>query len=236
MNVVPMENYVEIIDTKVIDALPIDADKCKHCLTTGKWQTIIRAKCCHIPTEFLLDSGASLNVLSSQFIAKLPSKCVENISRKNIIIHGVASSEIKVERQVWLTFSVNGTKFTDDFHVIPKNYNILGNPFLTKNKAIINFDTTEVTLNGSKFPMYAPSTRSTTVKTVSDLFVAAFSIQEIRVKLTKRVTSDNMLVTGLNSIEQRYPGLTIVPAMVNSQNTLLRVSRMTSYTVQGSII
>ena len=32
-----------------------------------------------------------------------------------------------------------------------------------------------------------------------------------------------MLVTGLNSIEQRYPGLTIVPAMVNSQNTLLRV-------------
>ena len=62
MNVVPMENDVEIIDTKVIDALPVDADKCKHCLTTGKWQTIIRAKWCHIPTEFLLDSGASLNV------------------------------------------------------------------------------------------------------------------------------------------------------------------------------
>ena len=117
MNVVPMENDVEIIDNKVIDALPVDADTCKHCLTTGKWQTITRAKCCHIPTEFLLDSGASLNVLSSQFIAKLPSKCVENISRKNIIIHGVASSEIKVERQVRLTFSVNGTKFTDDFHV-----------------------------------------------------------------------------------------------------------------------
>ena len=225
---VTVNDDVEIIDTKVIDALPVDADKCKHCLTTGKWQTIIRAKCCHIPTEFLLDSGASLNVLSSQFIAKLPSKCIENISRKNIIIHGVASSQIKVERQVRLTFSVNGTKFTDDFHVIPNNYNILGNPFLTKNKAIINFDTTEVTLNGSKFPMYAPSTRSTTVKTVSDLFVAAFSIQEIRVKLTKRVISDNMLVTGLNSIEQRYPGLTIVPAMVNSQNTLLRVVNETN--------
>ena len=89
---VTVNDDVEIIDTKVIDALPVDADKCKHCLTTGKWQTIIRAKCCHIPTEFLLDSGASLNVLSSQFIAKLPSKCIENISRKNIIIHGVASS------------------------------------------------------------------------------------------------------------------------------------------------
>ena len=176
---VTVNDDVEIIDTKVIDALPVDADKCKHCLTTGKWQTIIRAKCCHIPTEFLLDSGASLNVLSSQFIAKLPSKCIENISRKNIIIHGVASSQIKVECQVRLTFSVNGTKFTVDFHVIPNNYNILGNPFLTKNKAIINFDKTEVTLNGSKFPMYAPSTRSTTVKTVIDLFVAAFSIQEI---------------------------------------------------------
>ena len=218
-----VDNDVEIIDTKVKDTVSVDAEKCKHCLSIGKWQTMIRAKCHHIPTEFLLDSGASLNVLSSQFIAKIPSKCVEKLSKRNIIIHGVANFETKVESQVRLTFSVNGVKFTDDFHVIPNNFNILGNPFLKKNKAIINFDTNEVTLNDSKFSMHTPSTRSTTVKTVSDLVVAAFSIQEIRVKLNKRITSDNMLVTGLNSVEQRFPGLTIVPAMVNTQNTMLRV-------------
>ena len=32
-----------------------------------------------------------------------------------------------------------------------------------------------------------------------------------------------MLVNGLNSIEQRYPGLTIVPAIINTQNTMLRL-------------
>ena len=218
-----VDNDVEIIDTKVKNTVSVDAEKCKHCLSIGKWQTMIRAKCHHIPTEFLLDSGASLNVLSSQFLAKIPSKCVEKLSKRNIIIHGVANFETKVESQVRLTFSVNGVKFTDDFHVIPNNFNILGNPFLKKNKAIINFDTNEVTLNDSKFSMHTPSTRSTTVKTVSDLVVAAFSIQEIRVKLNKRITSDNMLVTGLNSVEQRFPGLTIVPAMVNTQNTMLRV-------------
>ena len=135
-----VDNDVEIIDTKVKDTVSIDAEKYKHCLSIGKWQTMIRAKCHHIPTEFLLDSGASLNVLSSQFLAKIPSKCVEKLSKRNIIIHGVANFETKVESQVRLTFSVNGVKFTDDFHVIPNNFNILGNPFLKKNKAIINFD------------------------------------------------------------------------------------------------
>ena len=184
---------------------------------------MIRAKCHKISTEFLLDSGASLNIISSQFLARVPRKYVEKLSNKNIIIHGVGDYQTKVQDHVRITFQINDTKFTDEFYVIPNNFNILGSTFLRKNKAIMNFDSSEVTLNGVVYKMHCPSVRSSLVKTVNDVTIAAFTIQEIRVKLSKPVLTDNVFVTGLNSIETRYPGLSVAPAVVNSQFTLSRL-------------
>ena len=171
----------------------------------------------------MLDSGASLNIISSQFLARLPQKHVQKLSPKHIIIHGVGEYQTKVQDHVSITFQINGTNFTDDFYVIPNNFNILGSTFLRKNKAIMNFDTSEVTLNDVIYKMHCPSVRSSLVKTVRDVTIAAFTIQEIRVKLSKPVVSDNVLITGLNSIEQRYPGLSVAPAIVNSQYSLSRL-------------
>ena len=83
-----VDNDVEIIDTKVKDTVSVDAEKCKHCLSIGKWQTMIRAKCHHIHTEFLLDSGASLNVLSSQFLAKFRQNVSKNYQKETSLSMG----------------------------------------------------------------------------------------------------------------------------------------------------
>ena len=161
---VTVNDGVEIIDTKVIDSTPVDADKCKHCLKTGKWQTIIRANCCHIPMEFLLDSGASLNVLSSQFIAKLLSKWLTIFQEKTSLLKGLLVKKLRLNAKYDSVLMAQSSQTTFVLYQLITTFWVILS--LQKNKAIINFDMTEVTLKGSKLPMYAPSTRSTTVKTV----------------------------------------------------------------------
>ena len=185
------DNDVEIINTNIINQTNVqNNDKCVHCSSGYKWQNMLRAKFGNIQSECLLDSGASLNVVSSNFLSKIPQQFVEKLPHRNTIILGVGNYQTKVDCRVRLTFKINNTKFTDDFYCFNNTFNvILGWPFLKRHNSNVNFDTSEVTLDGSKLPMHAPSTRSTMVTTCRDEIINALTISEIRVKLAKPVTN-----------------------------------------------
>ena len=97
-----------------------------------QYHNMLRAKFAHLKTQCLVDTGASINVISDKFLSQIPSKFVTKLPTKITTIYGVGDYTTTVKCMVRLDFEINGSKFTENFYALPNGYNIiLGLPFIT---------------------------------------------------------------------------------------------------------
>ena len=189
-----------------------------------QFHNMITAKFAHLKTQCLVDSGASINVISTKFLSQIPSKFVTKLPTKISTVIGVGDYQTKIKSRVRLNFKIDGVIFTEDFYTLHNNYNvILGLPFMENNNAILNISQAEISLNGSKFNLQTPAIRSTMARTCHNEIIEAYTVSEINIKLAKPVTTPMMLLSGISSVERKYPGLTVVEAVIDSAHTRVRL-------------
>ena len=96
---------------------------------------MINAKFGILQTQCLLDTGATISCIATHFLDKIPMKFVKTLPHGSIFIQGVGGFQKQLKERVELTFTVNGRKFSEQFHSISHSYNIiLGLPFMKKYK------------------------------------------------------------------------------------------------------
>ena len=197
-----------------------------------QFHNMLRAKFAHLKTQCLVDTGASINVISDKFLSQIPSKLVTKLPTKITTIYGVGEYTTTVKCMVRLDFEINGSKFTENFYALPNGYNIiLGLPFITHNNALLDISNAEISLNGTTFQLYTPARRSTIAKTVHNEIIEPYTVSEIKIKLSKPVVTPMMFLTGISSTDRKYPGLTIVEAVIDSQVTRCRLVNKSEFPV-----
>ena len=101
------------------------------------------------PVTILLDSGATISVIKNAFWKELTNNTDVRIQEHDdLYLLGAGGTQIKVFGKVKLDVILAGEKYPQEFHIVNtlSNNVILGEDFLLKYEAIINFSKKEVTL------------------------------------------------------------------------------------------
>jgi predicted aspartyl protease len=121
-----------------------------------------------INTQALVDTGATISVMSNSFLEKIPSKLVSKKAPQFKSVTGVGGQVCDVKTQVELTFRVQNFNLTQSFHVLDGHHTvILGMDFLADQKAKLNFETGTITIHNQNFRLSPPSCRTSLVRTLS---------------------------------------------------------------------
>ena len=188
------------------------------------FHNMINAKFGVLQTQCVMDTGATISIVSEAFLDKIPKKLIKTLPHQHIVIHGVGGFKKQVREQVELTFTINGRKFTERFYSMSNAFNvILGLPFLSKYNAIVNMASSEITLDGQKFQLKPPSMRSSLVKLCNDEIIPAYTIKTVQVRLNKPVISEVMYVCAISSLQRNQPDLETVESVISQQHTLCRI-------------
>ena len=188
------------------------------------FHNMINAKFGVLQTQCVMDTGATISIVSEAFLDKIPKKFIKILPHRHIVIHGVGGFKKQVREQVELTFTINGRKFTERFYSMSNAFNvILGLPFLSKYNAIVNMASSEITLDGQKFQLKPPSMRSSLVKLCYDEIIPAYTVKTVQVRLNKPVISEVMYVCAISSLQRNQPELETVESVISQQHTLCRI-------------
>ena len=99
--------------------------------------------------QALVDSGAHLSIISDSMLDKIPKRSVKHMKPKFSAVTGVGGITHSVMARVILTVNVGSHAFEQDFHVLDGHHSvILGMDFLTDQQAVIDFQTSTITLVG----------------------------------------------------------------------------------------
>ena len=121
----------------------------------------------HLNSVALVDTGATLSILSEHLLQKLNPKYVQYVEPTISVVYGVGSQRHEIKTKVEVDVFIEGHKFTQGFQVVKYQYPvILGLDFLTAHGAQINLDESPVIINDSVFKLMAPPTRSILAKTM----------------------------------------------------------------------
>lgn len=97
----------------------------------------------------LLDTGASITVMSSNFLNKTTYHSAKLIKPQHQKIKGVTDNYLKVLGMLDTNLEIDGVSFQHKVHVIQDLHHsfILGLDFLTANHAQIDYDSNTLTIN-----------------------------------------------------------------------------------------
>ena len=125
----------------------------------------------HLEIEFLLDSGATLNILNTDTWIELKEYYTLRLKPSTFVLSAANNSKLHSNGTIKLTLhpdvtenrNLKNTSFTLMFHLSNTKFNILGTPFLEKYVDSIksSFHTLEIICNGDKkiLKFYESSTK-----------------------------------------------------------------------------
>lgn len=103
----------------------------------------------------LVDSGSSINLISSNVLHKFHS---HSVVRCDIPINSVVGNAVSIKSKVALRFKIENILFEEIFHIIPSDFSphfqiILGIPFISKFQCSINFKDNVLTSKNFSTPL-----------------------------------------------------------------------------------
>ena len=105
----------------------------------------------------LIDSGATISVLSKSIFEKLPKNAILSAEPYEGEIVSASNNEIKNEKLITLKFQIQNLNFIQKFLIINTNKNkqslILGSDFLYKNEFVLDLRNSFLKLKGKILPI-----------------------------------------------------------------------------------
>ena len=122
-------------------------------------ENTLRIKIGHLNSVALIDTGATLSILSESLLDKLNPRNVKYVKPIVSVVYGVGSQQHEITTKIEADFFIEGHKFTQDFHVMKNQYPvILGLDFLVAHGAQINLDESQVIIDDNVFKLLVPPT------------------------------------------------------------------------------
>ena len=173
----------------------------------------------------LVDTGATLSCVSKDLLQKISPQHLVYESSEVKTVRGVGNVILQVTDKVTCDIKISDLKFRHTFHVLNHQFPIiLGTDFLQKHNAIVNFNELTVTLDGVKCHLQSPPKRSCLVRTLSDVWIPAYTSMNVPVKLGKAVNGSCYILEELNSFSKSHPQLKVALSIVNNQRACCRVT------------
>ena len=195
------------------------------------FQNILRVTVGNTTVNGLIDTGASISVISCNFISKLKPSLVKYLQSDISKIYGVGNVAHDVTEKVQLSLRVGDQKLTQCFYILRQNqYDIiLGMDFIRQHqvKMDFSFSDPEITIAGQKHYLQPPQTRSMLAKTLSAVTIMGYSAMDVPVKLSKSLKTQLMLLEPVSSLTRYAPGLSVADSLVSSQVTYCRIANTT---------
>ena len=185
----------------------------------------VRVQIGNIRLVALLDSGATVSCISTALLNKLQPKRLQYLQSDICKVYGVGDIIQDISTKVQFDFHIGQQKFRNAFYALQNQYPlILGMDFLVKNKGILDFENSTITLNSEIYDLIPPPRRSTLVKTKQAHIIDAYTSTDIPVILTRPVETSCMLVEPISSLTRYAPGLDVPLAIVSSETTTCRLT------------
>ena len=195
------------------------------------FQNTLRVTVGNTTVNGLIDTGASISVISCNFISKLKPSLVKYLQSDINKIYGVGNVAHDVTEKVQLSLRVGNQKLTQCFYILRQNqYDIiLGMDFIRQHqvKMDFSFSDPEITIAGQKHYLQPPPTRSMLAKTLSAVTIMGYSAMDVPVKLSKSLKTQLMLLEPVSSLTRYAPGLSVADSLVSSQVTYCRIANTT---------
>ena len=195
------------------------------------FQNTLRVTVGNTTVNGLIDIGASISVISCNFISKLKPSLVKYLQSDISKIYGVGNVAHDVTEKVQLSLTVGDQKLTQCFYILRQNqYDIiLGMDFIRQHqvKMVFSFSDPEITIAGQKHYLQPPPTRSMLAKTLSAVTIMGYSAMDVPVKLSKSLKTQLMLLEPVSSLTHYAPGLSVADSLVSSQVTYCRIANTT---------
>ena len=160
----------------------------------------------------LVDTGASVNCISSQAFKQLSSDLYRQLPNVTFQIQGISDKLQTPERQVSITCMLsNRIKYTGSFVVLDHNHlsMILGVPFLTAAKAVLDYNLCKMHIGKETLPMGPPPQRSTLVQLVTRQLLPAYTTSVVQAKLRRPCVTGLMCMDAYRALTAKFPGLKI---------------------------
>ena len=177
--------------------------------------------------QALVDSGAHLSIISDSMLDKIPKKSVTHMKPKFSAVTGVGGITHSVTARVILTVNLGSHVFEQDFHVLDGHHSvILGMDFLTDQQAVIDFQTSTITLAGKlTCRLQKHAVRSSLARTVKSVFVPANSEVIFPVRLTRAYDNECLVTESVTSMDINMPEVKVSCAVVQptGRRTVVRL-------------
>ena len=103
-------------------------------------ENTLRIKIGHLSSVALVDTSATLSIISENLLQKLNPRNVTYVKPTVSVVYGVGSQQHEINTKIETDFFIDGHKFTQGFHVMKNQYPvILGLDFLVAHGAEIFF-------------------------------------------------------------------------------------------------
>ena len=149
-------------------------------------------------TQALLDSGAAISCISTDFISTLDPSCLEWFPPTYKTAVGVGGEKHNITGSVQFTFTIAGLSLSHTFNVLPSPHHlILGLDWLTNNDATVNFGSSStLTLQNTTVPLVGKTCYATVTNTTR---LPPQSVCFLSVSLPQQATSHpGILLEGLD--------------------------------------
>ena len=177
--------------------------------------------------QTLVDSGAHISIISDSLLSKIPKKCVKHVKPIFLAVTGVGGITHTVTARVFLSVNVSGHVFEQDFHVLDGHHSIiLGMDFLTNQQAVIDFQTSTITMAGKLIcKLQKHAIGSSLARTVKSVFIPANSEVVFPVLLTRSYDNDCLVTESVTSMEINMPEVKVSCCVVKPKGriTVVRV-------------
>ncbi len=172
----------------------------------------------------MIDSGASVSVLSHSIFSLLNSKSYTVVPRTVTAVCGVNNQKQPILAQINTTVNIGPLKLKQTFVVIDMHVPVLlGLDFLTTNKAKLNFQNSSLQIGSHKFKLSSPPTRATRAHTIRSEIIPANASQLLKVRLERPPVTGVMLLTPFSRFRRKCPGADMMPSLVDKQDTFCRI-------------
>ena len=183
--------------------------------------------------QALVDSGAHMSIISDSMLDKIPKRSVKHMKPTFSALTGVGGITHSVTARVILTVNVGSHAFEQDFHVLDGHHSvILGMDFLTDQQAVIDFQTSTITLvEKLTCKLQKHAVRSSLARTMKSIFVPANSEVIFPVRLTRAYDNECLVTESVTSMDINMPEVKVSYAVVQptGRRTVDRVVNNSSY-------
>lgn len=165
----------------------------------------------------LLDTGASISVMSSNFLNKTSYQSAKLIKPQHQKIKGVTGNYLEVLGMLDINLEIDGVSFQHQVHIIQDLHHsfILGLDFLTANHAHIDYDSNTLTINNEHVCQII--TNSGLARTIKSIVIPKRSEITIPVLISRCNNGDQVLLEPLPSLMKNFH-ITAAKCLVKVQN------------------